>query len=358
MKNRIYIFALSVLFYPASYAQTTTEPSPCDGQKAIIQFFHEKPLVAIGEVHGHAQLYDFLNALVQQKEFYSQVNDIVIESGNALYQPILDRYISGENVEMKELQQVWMNTTQSPVDPWRHTGYFNLLKTVRDLNQKISSENRIRVVAADPPIDWKAVNSLEDYEKARGNRDAYYAQTVIEQVLQKQRKALLINGGAHFGNHKVKNAFANQRIEEAYPNSLTLIQAPAGLGPANAALEQKLANWPQGSISNIKDTWIGELPGFSRMAPVSPTTSQPSTPQPAAIPSNLPAPPKFNKQDMYEYLLYFGSSKEISYTSVETISITSEEVWKEMNRRSMIRFNNPLLVESRAEGLLRPTAYN
>lgn len=42
-----------------------------------------------------------LNALSATRNltFSEKVNDIVFESGNSLYQPILDRYIAGEGPE-------------------------------------------------------------------------------------------------------------------------------------------------------------------------------------------------------------------------------------------------------------------
>ena len=128
-----------------------------DGISTIIKLFDEKPLVAIGETHGHKQLYTFLTKLIQEKKFYKNVNVIAIESGNALYQDILDKFIYGEDVNINELRKVWMNTTQSPVDPWSVDVYYDFLKTIRNLNKKIPKHQKIRVIAADPPIDWDTV---------------------------------------------------------------------------------------------------------------------------------------------------------------------------------------------------------
>ena len=46
-------------------------------------------------------------SLIRNPAFSEKVNDIVFESGNSLYQPILDRYIAGEDVPFTEVQKVW-----------------------------------------------------------------------------------------------------------------------------------------------------------------------------------------------------------------------------------------------------------
>lgn len=355
MKNFLSLILSITLLSPQLIAQTQANPDIDNGLRVITDFFTEKPLVAIGEVHAHAQLYDFLTPLITQEAFYTQVNDIVIEAANALYQPLLDRYIFGEDIALKELQKIWINTTQSPVDPWSHVNYFQLLKTVRELNNNIPLEHRIRVIAGDPAMDWGKVHTINDYESSRGNRNEFYANTVINEVLKKQRKALLIVGGAHLNNRNSPNAFINQRIESAFPNSLIFIQAPAGLGPSNKTLEEKIAHWPMGSISNIKDTWIGELPGFGRVL-------IPSTPNETGSPSPAPAPvtntASLKKQDMYKYMLYFGSADQVLYAPIDTSHLQSDSIWQELNRRSIIRFNSELLPETRATGILRPISYN
>jgi len=352
MKNLLFLFLFCCGFISAQ-----NEPIAQKGIPTIIDLFKEKAIVAIGETHGHQQLYDFLDKLIQTEGFYKNVNDILIESGNAFYQETLDKYIFGENVAFEDLQKVWLNTTQSPVDPWSVDVYYKLLKTIRVLNSKVARDHRIRVIAADPPMDWKLINSLEDYETTRGSRDAYYAQTVIDKVLLKGRKALLINGGAHFGNHSPKKNKVNQRIEKLYPNSITVVLATSGLWKGNEAKEAQL-NWSLGTIAKVKNTWIGLLPGPRRM--MMSATSTGNTQAIATAPTAVSTrPPSKNKrQDYFEYLLYFGSRKAIRYGTIDPSIYQSDKLWKELNRRSFIRFNHKLIEATRATGELRPEAYN
>jgi hypothetical protein len=62
--------------------------------------------------HGNKDLADFILHLVRDPAFPSKVNDLAVECGNSLYQPILDRYIAGDDVPLSEVRQVWRNTTQ------------------------------------------------------------------------------------------------------------------------------------------------------------------------------------------------------------------------------------------------------
>jgi hypothetical protein len=77
-------------------------------------------------------------------------NCSVIEFGNSLYQPTLDRYITGEDVPFPAISKVWRNTTQ--VAGWDSAIYLRLLATIREVNQKLPVR-MIRVLAGDPPSD-------------------------------------------------------------------------------------------------------------------------------------------------------------------------------------------------------------
>lgn len=331
------IIILTLIF--GFYTKAQNKQIPEDGITTIIKLFDKKPLVALGETHGHKQLYQFLNKLVKQENFYSNVNIIAIEAGNALYQKTLDDYIFGKDITYDELQKVWINTTQSPVDPWNVDVYFNFLQTIRNLNKSLPQKQQIRILAADPAIEWSQIKTKTDYEKARGSRNSFYSKLVINEVLNKNKKALLICGGAHFGYTNSKKI--NQIIEKSHPKTTTVVLAVAGLGRVNKKYEQKLSDWKNGTITKLKNTWVGELPGPSRV-----------------FPGSKQKPKAKLKQDFADYLLYFGSSENLEYGKIDTKIYNSDSLWKELNRRSLIRFNNKLKPETRKTGILRPTAYN
>ncbi|MCE7991055.1 MAG: hypothetical protein HEP71_03710 [Roseivirga sp.] len=355
----LFMFLLPIL---ATAQNEDNDAVPIEAIEGLTSLFDSTPLVALGETHEHAQLYDFLTELVQTEGFYTRVDDILIESGSALYQETLDRFISGQAVSKEELQKLWLNTTQSPVDPWGNEVYFNFLTTIRELNARIDSMHHIRVIAADPPIQWENVHSQEDYRAARGSRNTFYAQKAMEEVLKKNRKALMISGGAHFGYHNPRNTLVNQRIEKEYPNSVTVVLAASGLGRANKDHEERLADWHRPTLTPLADNWIGELPGPRRMARAASTpasTSSASSTAPNTAPQNRTAgPPARKKKEYSDYLLYFGRPDEIAYGDTDASVYISDKFWKEMNRRSKVRFGSELIPETRKTGSLRPVSYN
>lgn len=148
----------------------------------------------LGEQHQRNEFYNFLHAVINEPDFTSRVNDIVIEAGNSRLQPILDRYIRGENVPIVELQQVWQETTMVLV--WDSPLYKDFLASVRELNLRLPLARRLRVLAGDPPIDWAHVNDKNDFQRF-ADRDLSYATVVEREVLAKGHRALLILGRQH-----------------------------------------------------------------------------------------------------------------------------------------------------------------
>jgi hypothetical protein len=92
---------------------------------------------------------DFYLDLIRNPTFPGEVNDIAVECGNSLYQPILERYIAGQDVPLTEVREVWRNTTQPTCG--FSTFYERLFPLVRRINQKLPPSNKLRVLACDPP---------------------------------------------------------------------------------------------------------------------------------------------------------------------------------------------------------------
>ena len=69
------------------------------------------------EDHGLKDLDDLIFALIRNPVFPEKVNDVVVECGNSLYQPILDRYIAGEDVPLAEARK--SVAKHDTADMWR-----------------------------------------------------------------------------------------------------------------------------------------------------------------------------------------------------------------------------------------------
>ncbi len=163
--------------------------------ESVLAAFDSANLVALGERHWDRGDSQFRLELVRNPAFARKANDIVIEFGNPLYQTVLDRFIDGQPVAAEELQRVWRDTTQpgafdSPV-------YEEFLSAVRGVNAKLPTHGRVRVVAADYPIDWNGISTPSDLEGPMRGRDRSAAKVIQQHVLDRKRKALVLFGSAH-----------------------------------------------------------------------------------------------------------------------------------------------------------------
>lgn len=233
------------------------DPIPEDAQKAILALFDKYEVVGgMNPNEGCKDVDDFILSLIRNPAFPEKVNDIAVEGGNSLYQPLLDRYIAGEDVPLPEAQQAWRNTTQPACD--FSTLYPQLFPLVRRINQKVAPAHKLRILALDPPIDWTKVKTQEDKLPFR-NRDASIASVMEKEVLARHRKALIIIGVGHIWDR----AYG---YEQKYPNSTFVIDVHWGFGgdtplsKYNDALEKRMASWPIPSLVMIKDTWLANLP--------------------------------------------------------------------------------------------------
>jgi hypothetical protein len=146
------------------------EVKPEGPTRAIIAAFSKYEVVGMDAAHGSKDLDDLILRLIRDPAFPNAVNDIVVECGNSLYQPILDRYIAGENVPESEVQKVWRDTSVSMCSV---SGFYEILfPLVRRINQTFSPAKRIRVLGGDPPLDWSKVKNQSEVMLDRDDNTA------------------------------------------------------------------------------------------------------------------------------------------------------------------------------------------
>lgn len=231
------------------------EPNPHPAIPTILEAFDRYEVVAMPEAHGMKDLDDFILALIRDPAFAEKVNDIEVECGNSLYQPVLDRYIAGEDVPFTEVRKVWRNTTQSMCG---QSGFFEqFFPLVRAVNQNLPTNKRIRVLAGDPPIDWDKVKTFEEAMKFV-DREASITSVMEKEVLSKHRKALMLFGTFHLV-HGIDDS-AVSAYEKDYPH-LTFVISHLGTYDTNrpVASISRFASWPNPSIALTKGTWLGAL---------------------------------------------------------------------------------------------------
>src|SRR5215471_10676972 len=147
---------------------------------ALISVYDQFDVVALGESHEQKVESDLRVALVRHPDFAKKVRTIVVEFATTTEQTTLDRYIRGENVSRAQLERVRPGqlgslTSDDPI-------YMDFFAAVRDVNSRLPADARIRGFGG------------EDNR----NRDTAAVSILKEHVLEKQGKALVIYGWAHF----------------------------------------------------------------------------------------------------------------------------------------------------------------
>lgn len=239
---------------------STQDVIPEPAIPAILKTFETFEVVGMPAAHGQKDIDDFILSLIRDPRFPASVNDIVVECGNVRYQPILDRYIAGEDVPFTEVQHVWRDTTVQQM--CGSSGFYEqLYPLVRSLNQQLPASSRLRVVAADPPIDWSKIKSYQDLTPFF-DRDGSIASVMEREVLSKHRKALMLFGVFHLlhgGGPGEGDAVT--RYERHYPGkTFIVIGDPGYYGTADVLLEN--ANAPGGvwpSLIRTKNSKLGSL---------------------------------------------------------------------------------------------------
>jgi len=255
-----YGLATGIITGSVSAQQAAPKPAvPVDPVPAIIDAFRSHEIVALGDAHGTAQAQAFLKALVRDPRFAAAVSDIVVEFGNARYQQLVDRFVTGADVPPDSLRLVWRNTTvanEIPVDE-------EFFHVVRAVNATLPPARRLRVLLGDPPIEWAEVRDRADHYRSFVMRDSYPAALVQLEVLAKERRALLVYGQLHFQRlnvmsnldmHDWRMQTIVSLLERATPARVfTIWNADDGL----TAVQPDVASWPAPSLATLRGTVLG-----------------------------------------------------------------------------------------------------
>jgi hypothetical protein len=242
---------------------TPSVAKPVDPVEVIADAFKTHVIVALGNIEfaGNEQGHAFQVSLLRDPRISSVVDDIVVEFGDARYQDVIDRFTRGEDVAYASLRHVWQDTTQVEFI-WDLPIYEDFFRAVRQVNASLPRAHRLRVLLADPPIDWATVRSREDVQKYALQRDAYAVDLIRREVLARKHRALLVYGTQHLVR---KNVIAGAADESA-PGIVALLEKdkatqvfsvlPATRRDLNA-LQGDIGTWPIPSLALLRGTVLG-----------------------------------------------------------------------------------------------------
>jgi hypothetical protein len=358
-------FLITLLFITSSLlgtrhiqAQEAAEPSVVNALDGIFEAFSSYSIVAIGEQHGIRELGDFYQAILRDARFVDNVDAVVLEYGNALFQDVIDRYMNGENIPYEDLQRVWSDAV-GKIPGGTEVMYVQLFTTLRSINANLPAEERIRVLLGDPPIDWSTVDSKEDVIPVQMQRESHFAGVVINEVLDKGLKALVITGAPHLDRSPaMPNAMPftdnstppppvapmlimQQIVEQQYPGQTFVIVVHTGFveDDCNGEIETRMTEWNVSTLAYVKGSWLEGITCTKFPAARMIMTNQQDN-QMIGAPSEMPAPKSIIAgADAY---LFVGSRDELTMSPFDPVIYLDIEYFTEMSRRHEILFGVPL----------------
>ena len=312
------------------------DPIPMDPVDAIIRAFDQKPIVALAEAHALLEEHDLIVRLIRDPRFVDVASTIVVEWANALYQDSIDRYVAGADEPKQQLARAWRNTGFSPFAPWDAPVYERFFDVVREVNLTRAAPRRLRVVAADPPIEWTATRQEIEATRQRYPRDAHFFQVIDRELLGPKRKALVIFGGGHLYRHWW-NPFATaptapnliDLLEQRTRGSTFVIMVHAFV-ERDAELESRLRRWKPPAMALLKDTWLG----LTSTDPLLQTAAERGFPDGTVARAKVNAYLGLRLQDLADAYLYLGDMESLT-ASVPTPAffVANPEYVDELRRR-------------------------
>jgi hypothetical protein len=296
-----------------SVAQSQTpvkNATPLEPVAAVLNAFRTHQLVALDEGdHNNLQGYAFRMALIHYPEFAGLVNDIVVESGNSLYQDVIDKFVAGEDVPYDALRRVWQDTTQ-PHDIWDKPIYEEFYRAVRALNSGLPKERRLRVLLGDPPVDWAAVHTRSDFP---GRPNSFPTELIRREVLAKGRRALIIYGCMHLQRHDYLHNYEPsdgivEVLERDSPGLVFSIWTNTFTDLQTA--QPSVSSWPSPSLTILHGTLLGAQ-DFAVYYPFAINLKDKNgkfVAQKATRPLRM--------EEQFDAVLYLGPKSSITYSSL------------------------------------------
>ena len=230
------------------------EPAITKATDGILAAFQKHSVVGIGDFHDVAQEEDFYDSLVRDPRFAKEVGNVVVEFGDAAQQTILDQYLEGADVPYTELRKVWADTVG-----WYPTvtsiGYINFFATVRAVNATLAPQQKIHVWLGDTAVDWSKVKTQADLPRVSRNETP--ANILLEKILAKGKKAVVLYGFMHFrGTDSIRD-----RVDLRYPSAFYVVHPYTGFtqGECSESFEKHFGH-PSGPeiLSPVKGTALAE----------------------------------------------------------------------------------------------------
>lgn len=281
MKTSILALLMTLAMPLAAGAAANPAKAPAAADVAavdgILAAFEEADIVTLGERPWSKLDADFRIQLVTDPRFAERVDDIVVEFANARHQATLDAYVlDNALISRDSLSRVWQDGAEPGA--WDSPVYAYFIETIRRMNQILPREQRVRILAGEPPYDWSAIRSREDLV-AYGSPGTHVLDIVSREVLAKGRKALMIYSARNFfrsdrglgsrrnltlaleATHPTRRVFVVGTVPEHSPAAAALDSiVPGPERPVLVRLDRsKAGTWPARRIYEFADGSLGGM---------------------------------------------------------------------------------------------------
>jgi hypothetical protein len=217
----------------------------------IIGLFQKYDIVIVCErAHPEITQYDFILELISDRRFIREVGNIFTEIGAANYANELNEYLTAENLSNNEkatrLNKIYRNFYDRGI--WEKTNLYSFLKRIYELNQKLTSNNKINLFPSGIEFNWDHLTP-EEYRKHYAiPRDSAMATNIIDSFNELSTentgaKALIIMNFRHSFNQDL--TFPNGEIVrnvgrflfDAFPGRVAniMINTPISIAKGDSA---------------------------------------------------------------------------------------------------------------------------
>ena len=254
---------LAVVLVVALEGQAPAPAKPLEPVSAVLTALKSHQVVGLGlGAHNNLQGHAFLLSLIRHAGFPATGTDLIVECGNARYQAVMDRFVGGDAVPHETLRRAWQDTTQP------HAGcdvllHEELYRAIRSLNAGRPAGQRVRVLLGDPPVDWDSPTAKADRGRFMAMRDSHPAHVIRNEVLGKNRRALVVYGQMHLQR---KQMASNYDMSHPLTHTIVSLLEREGVkvftvwGNSRAdlgTLQPDIASWPRPSLTLVRGTVLG-----------------------------------------------------------------------------------------------------
>ncbi|MCL2097892.1 MAG: hypothetical protein FWH23_03930 [Bacteroidales bacterium] len=192
----------------------------------LLEALANYPLVIYGELHRRKISWDCLTSVLYDPRFPEKVGIVFVELPS-YQQTEFDKFYASKELDTEILLEI-MRSEQ--IYGWWDRGEYEFLINIWKLNQTLTVDKQIKVVATDKQAPWKFLHTSEDFEKHEENdidRNTNMA-NVIEQTIKTKtdtRNSLFIVGYGHaYKSHVPGGSSAARGQDPALTAGAQLVQ--------------------------------------------------------------------------------------------------------------------------------------